>query len=171
MSSPSDCARAATAEEARYRVNYPNSRPRASKVVALDEGAWEIARTLERASWNGARFFAAVGRSKGTQGLDAIPVDLDLRESSGKIARLTAELGDADVVVMIASAGESPADADVIGKACAERGIMTTAILVEADADPIAVERTLTRLRPNARMLVVASDADYVPEMLSALRA
>ena len=31
-----ESARMTTAEEARYRINYPNSSPRAVKVVALD---------------------------------------------------------------------------------------------------------------------------------------
>jgi hypothetical protein len=171
MSSPSDCARAATAEEARYRVNYPNSRSRASKIIALDERAVAIERELETESWNGARFLSLAGRTRGVQGLDSIPLDLDLRDSSGAIVRLSEELADADVVVMISTAGESPDDAGIIGKSCAGRGIMTTGIIVEADARPGDVERTLAKLRPNARMLVVVSDADYIPEMLTALRA
>ena len=171
MSLPSDCARAATAEEARYRVDYPNSRPRASKIVALDERAAAITRDLETAQWNGARFLALAGRTKGVQGLDSIPLDLDLRDSSGRISRLTGELAGADVLVMISSAGEVADDAGIIGKCCAERGIMTTGIIVEDGAGADAVERSLKSLRPNARMLVVASDADYIPEMLAALRA
>lgn len=171
MSSPSDCARAATAEEARYRVNYPNSKPRSSIIVAMDEGAAAIARELETASWNGARFLFPIGRSKGVQGLDSIPPDLDLRDRSGDVVRLSEELSDADVVVMIACAGEAPADAGVIGSSCAARGIMTTGIIVEAGASAEEVELTLKTLRPNSRMLVVSADADYIPEMLTALRA
>ena len=34
-----ESARMTTAEEARYRINYPNSSPRAVKVVALDPPA------------------------------------------------------------------------------------------------------------------------------------
>ncbi len=171
MSSPSDCARAATAEEARYRVDYPNSKPRTSKIVAMDDRAAAITRDLETASWNGARFLSLIGRTKGVQGLDSIPLDLDLRDRSGAVARLSKELPGADVVVMIASAGESPADAGIVGRSCAARGIMTTGIIVEAGASAEEVELTLETLRPNARMLVVASDADYVAEMLTALRA
>ncbi|MDH5412261.1 MAG: 3-methyl-2-oxobutanoate hydroxymethyltransferase [Alphaproteobacteria bacterium] len=171
MSLPSDCARAATAEEARYRVNYPNSRPRASKIIALDDRAEKITGDLETASWKGARFLALAGRTKGAQGLDAIPLDLDLRDSSGAIVRLSDEIVGADVLVMIASAGKTTENITIIGKACAARGIMTTGVVVEGDARPDEVERTLAALRPNTRMLVVAPDADYIPEMLIALRA
>ena len=171
MSLPGDCARAATAEEARFRVDYPNSKPRVSKIIALDDRAVEIISGLETAPWNGARFLALAGRTKGAQGLDVIPPDLDLRDISGAIVRFSVEIAGADVVVMIAAAGDAAENAGIIGKACAARGIMTTGIIVETGARPDEVERTLAALRPNARMLVVASDADYISEMLAALRA
>ena len=38
----SESARATTAEEARFRINYPNSRPRKSRVIALDKTAEEL---------------------------------------------------------------------------------------------------------------------------------
>lgn len=171
MSLPSDCARAATAEEARYRVDYPNSKPRASLIVAMDDRAAAITGELETASWNGARFLSLIGKTRGVQDLDSIPLDLDLRASSGAVVRLSDELPGADVVVMIASAGEAREEANVIGNSCAARGIMTTGIIVEAGAGAKEVEHTLRSLRPNARMLVVASDADYIREMLTALRA
>jgi hypothetical protein len=168
---PSDCARAATAEEARFRVDYPNSKPRVSKIIALDGEAAAIMRDLETASWKGARFLSLVGRTRGVQGLDAIPLDLDLRDDLGAVTRLSDEIAGADIVVMIAAAGAAVADVSIVGKACATRGIMTTGVIVEAGAGADAVERTLRTLRPHARMLVVASDADYIPEMLTALRA
>ncbi|MCK4869185.1 MAG: 3-methyl-2-oxobutanoate hydroxymethyltransferase [Alphaproteobacteria bacterium] len=171
MNLPSDCARAATAEEARFRVDYPNSKPRASKIIALDDAAAVIMGDLETASWKGACFLSLVGRTRGMQGLDAIPLDLDLRNAAGAVTLLSKEIAGADVVVMIASAGEPVEDASIIAKICAARGIMTTGVIVEGGARADEVERTLTALRPNARMLVVASDADYIPEMLMALRA
>jgi hypothetical protein len=171
MTLPGDCARAATAEEARFRVDYPNSKPRASRIIALDDAAAAIMGDLETASWKGARFLSLVGRTRGAQGLDAIPLDLDLRDAAGAITLLGAEIAGADVVVMIATAGAAAEEAAIVGKACAARGIMTTGVIVEAGARADAVERTLAALRPNARMLVVASDADYIPEMLNALRA
>lgn len=171
MSLPSDCVRAATAEEARFRVNYPNSKPRVSKIIALDGEAAAIMRDVEIASWKGARFLSLAGRTRSVQGLDAIPLDLDLHDNLGAVTRLSDEIAGADVVVMIASAGTAIADVSIVGKACAARGIMTTGVIVESGAPADAVERTLRTLRPYTRMLVVASDADYIPEMLTALRA
>jgi len=140
-------------------------------IIALDGKAAEIMRDLETAPWKGARFLSLVGKTRGLQGLDIIPLDLDLRDASGGITLLSNEIAGADVVVMIAVAGTAAEDVSIIGKACAARGIMTTGVIIEAGARADEVERTLTALRPNTRMLVVASDADYVPEMLAALRA
>jgi len=42
----SECARATTADEARFRVNYPNSSPRAVKVIALDKPSEGVLRRL-----------------------------------------------------------------------------------------------------------------------------
>ena len=52
----SACARAATAAELRYRVAYPNSRPRVSRIIALDRGAAEIMHAITEEPWQGAHF-------------------------------------------------------------------------------------------------------------------
>lgn len=171
MRMPSECARAATAKEARFRVDYPNSRPRSSKIVALDDGAATAIRAIRDTPWRGARFLSVIGRTTGAHGLDSIPPDLDLRESSGKTVRLADELPGADLVVMIATDGAAADAASIVGRACEARGIMTTGVILRADGRPEADGRTLGALRPHARMLVVVSDAEFIPDMLTALRA
>lgn len=167
----SDCASAATAAEARFRVNYPNSRPRATRVIALDRAAAAAMQQIEDVRWNGARFLVSLGRSRGVQGLDAIPPDLDLRASDGSVVRLGDELPAADGVVMVASAEADHEAASIIGNACRARGIAATGLLVAPAGATRDLGPTLAALRPTARMLVVASDAEYIPEMLAALRA
>lgn len=167
----SDCASAATAAEARFRVNYPNSRPRATRVVALDQAAVEAMRQAQDADWNGARFLVSVGRSRGVQGLDSIPLDLDLRAPDGSVVRLSDELSAADCVVMVATAAADREAASIIGNACQARGIAATGLLVAPDGASGDLGPALSALRPTARMLVVASDVEYIPEMLTALRA
>ncbi len=167
----SDCASAATAAEARFRVDYPNSRPRASRIVALDEAAAAAMREVQTASWNGARFLVCLGRSRGTQGLDAIPPDLDLRAPDDAVVRLSDELPGADAVIMVATAAAGRDAAALIGDACRSRGIAATGLLVAPADASSALGPTLAALRPTVRMLVVASDVEYVPEMLAALRA
>lgn len=73
---------------------------------------------------------------------------------------------------MIASPGTDAQIATVIGEACRLRHkTMIGLILQSASVSDAALSRTLAGMRPLASMLVVASGADYVEEMLHAMRA
>jgi hypothetical protein len=156
------CARAATAAEAAFRVQYPNSLPRASRIVALDRGAAGLLHAISEDPWKGARF------------LILAPVQPDL--AAGRV-RLTgpdgaaldaaSELDGADVVVLVATTDEGAGPAAAVGTMARARGIMTAGVVV-AGSEADAVVRAL---RPSAAVLVMASDADYLPAMLTALRA
>lgn len=163
------CARAATAAEARFRVDYPNSRERASRIFALDAEATHLMRRVAEQTWHGAHFLTFRSATAGASGLDALPVDALLTTLGGHQVRLSDELSGADVAVMIATAGESAAAADTIGNACFVRSIMTTGLIVAKDRPRGAVERTVKALRPFAAMLVVTAGEEYIPEMLTAL--
>ena len=165
------CAKAATAAEARFRIDYPNSRARASRIIALDEASAAVMRRIAEAPWNGAHFLTYASKTAGAKGLDALPVDASLKTVDGSDVRLSDELAGADVVVMIAAAGGTSDAAAVIGNACFVRGIMTTGLIVASGGDRDEVERTVAALRPNAAMLVVSTSEEYIPEMLTALRA
>lgn len=170
MALPGNCASATTAAEARYRVDYPNSKRRSTRIIALDEEAAAAMRTMEAGPWNGARFLALVRRTQGAHGLDMVPIDLDLRESGGAVVRLSDELDGADQVVMLATAGVGGEEAGAIGRACVARGIMASGIIIGAGGAGVVTERTLKSMRPFAAMLVVAPELDYVAELLVALR-
>lgn len=159
------CAQAATAAEARFRVNYPNSTTRASRIFALDHEAASVIRRISGGSWNGARFLTF---KEPTSEADAARSDANLRSSDGSETRLSDELNEADVAVMIATADQGAEAASIIGKACALRGIMTAGLVV---GDGNALDDAVNALRPYASVLVVSTDEDYVPEMLGALRA
>ena len=67
----SESARMTTAEEARYRIDYPNSKPRAVKVIALDPPSEEVVKRLADGPWQQASFFASVkfdGAPRGGEG-------------------------------------------------------------------------------------------------------
>ena len=135
------CARAATAEEARFRIDRPIG-ARSALVVALDDEAAEVVDRVAEKPWRGARFLHAKNAS----------VDLD----------------DVDVVVFIATAD---ADADVaaaLAESCFERGIMTAGLILGERAD---VAAAVSSLRPYARNLMVTEDEEDVAEVLTALRA
>jgi len=165
-----DCAHAATAAEARFRIDYPNSKTRASRVIALDDEAARMMPRLAADDWAGAHFLA-YARTDSAPGIEALKMDATLEASDGTRSKLSRELDHADVVVMIASGGEAAEAAGVIGTACSVRAIMTAGLIVSADRTDPAVESAVRALRPHAAVLVVASDADYVPAMLRALRA
>ena len=165
---PSSCARAAA--EARFRIDYPNSRPRATKVIALDAESERALRPLQESAWNGARFFTFAGASGLGEGLERLAIDAKLRDHAGREVGLAAEVASADSVIMVVGAGSSAAAAEVIGNACHVRGVMTTGLVIAGSEDG-AVSRTLRNLRPFAAMLVVARGTEYVAEMLTALRA
>lgn len=165
----SESARATSAAEARFRLDAPNSWPRETRIVALDPAAERAMRSIADGPWIGARFLTLVATTPAGDGLEGVPIDVTLRDGEGREGRLADTLASADTVVMIATSSAGAKAAAVIGGACSARGIMATGLVVaSADGD---AERALRSLRPHAAMLVVASGAEYIPEMLSALRA
>ena len=135
------CARAATAEEARFRIDRPIG-GRSALVVALDDQAAAVVDRVAQQPWRGARF---------------------LRPGDG-----LPELEDVDAVVMVAT-GEG--DAGVVARlaeAAFERGIMTAGLILGEAAD---VAAAVSALRPYARNLMVTEDEQDVAEVLTALRA
>jgi len=137
------CARAATAEEARFRIHRPIG-GRAALVIALDDQAAEVVDRVAEKPWRGARF---------------------LHAGDGNLLR---ELADADVAIMIATADADADVASTIARACAERGIMTAGLVL---GEQLEVAGAVSGLRPYARNLMVTSDEDDVAEVLTALRA
>jgi len=140
------CALAATAKEARFRIDRPIG-SRAALIIALDNAAAAVVDRVAERRWGGARFLHAGDSTE---------------------ARLAEELADADVAIMIATADADAHLAAAIARACATRGIMTAGLIVGARAD---VAEAVSALRPYARNLMVTDDEDDVAEVLTALRA
>lgn len=166
----SSCAKATTAAEARYRIDYPNSRARTSRIIALDDQAGAIMRRIEDDVWGDAHFLTFRSRQP-TPGIESLSIDATLATPDGDETMLSTELAGADVVVMIASSGAGIEAAAAVGNACFVRNIMTAGLIVSRDRSDPDVERAVGALRPYAAVLVLASDEEYVPAMLHALRA
>jgi hypothetical protein len=78
----------------------------------------------------------------------------------------------ADLVVMVATAGQNASAAAIIGEACSVKRVNTTGLIIAgASTSDEALATTLSQLRPWSLMLVIASAEDYVADMLTALRA
>jgi len=146
--------------EARFRIQDPNSKPRAIKVIALDTASEAVVSRLLERPWQNATFLTAAAFPDAARDFSGAPKDL------------TKEVDIADLVVMVASPGGQAHAASVIGEACSGKRVMTTGLVVGASrASEESVSKTLSQLRPWSLMLVVADPDDYIDEMLAALRA
>jgi hypothetical protein len=159
------CARAATADEARFRVDYPNSTRRASRIIGLDDKAVSLLGTVAEQHWEGARFLTYEATSPADDGAEH---DAVLRSFDGVETRLSDELEGADVAVMVATGDRGAEAASVIGRACFSRRIMTAGLVVRDGGSP---DDAVNALRPYASVLVVSADELFVRDVLTALRA
>lgn len=160
------CASAATAAEARFRIDAPVDVKRAARVIALDVGAADVIADVARLTWRGAVFLTtpvAAGLTEQGHGQDPV-----LRGMDGSEQRLSDVLANADVAVMVATDDGGADLAAAIGEACWKRRIMTAGLVIDTDRRLGAAVRAL---RPHAQVLLVSRDADDVVEVLSALRA
>jgi hypothetical protein len=166
----SESARAASAAEARFRIDAPNSRPRAVKVIALDRESVGVVKRLAQSDWAHASFLTTMTSAPPP----GQPFSMSgwLGDLAGHTKNLIDEIDAADLVVMIATAGENAEAASIIGEACSLKRVTTTALVVTAPTvSDAALAQSLAQLRPWALMLVVASAEDYIADMLVALRA
>ena len=138
------CAQAATAEEARFRIDREIG-GRTALLVALDPAAAEIVDRVAERPWGAARFFPD-------------PTEL----------RLAEELEDADVAILIGTAAAAAETAAAIASACSERGVMCAGVIL---GEQQAVAAATAALRPYARNLLITEDEDDVAAVLTALRA
>ena len=167
----SESARMASAAEARFRIDAPNSKPRAVKVIALDRPSETAIKQLSGPQWSNATFFTASSFA-GTPGKEAFSVSGWLSDLAGRTTNLIDEVSSADLVVMVATAGQDDQAASIISEACGAKHVMTTALVLGATtSNDEALSRTLATLRPHARMLVISGSDDYIADMLTALRA
>jgi hypothetical protein len=164
------CALAATAAEARFRIDAKPQVPRSSRVVGLDPGAVAIIRELATRAWRGARFLTLPGRAgpgRGpATGLAAGLADIEFDANGRGRVRLRDELTGADFVLMIATGNDGAVAASAIGTACAERGITTAGVVIGNGRDGAGA---VTALRPYARVLLVTDDPQDIAEILAAV--
>jgi hypothetical protein len=167
----SESARMSSAAEARFRIDYPNSKPRAVKVIALDEASERVIKRAAERTWQRATFFTSL-KFDAPRGGEGWSMEAWLSDLAGRTKALVEEVASADLVVMVSSAGTCAQAAAVIGEACAVRKVMTTALIIGSEQrSDEELSKTLATLRPHASMLVIANGDEYIEEMLAALRA
>ena len=152
----SSCARAATAKEAAFRIDYPLAPARATSVVAFDTCADEVVRSVAGHEWSQAQFYSAT--DPGHQ----------LMTLAGEFRPLADALEGVDSLVMVAAAGDGAEAVVTIGAACQVRGIMTAGLVLTPGR---LTSDALMALRPYARILLVPAEEDDLLELLRAVRA
>lgn len=161
-----------TAAEARFRIDAPNSIPRATKVIALDDASGAVVKALAQGTWNNASFFTTSAFAGTPSGGEPFSMQGWLSDLAGRTKDLIDEVNSADLVVMVAQAGKNAQAASLIGDACAAKRVMTTALVLgSASHSDAELSTTLAHLRPYAQMVVIASAEEYIADMLTALRA
>ena len=162
----SESARMTTAAELRFRVQAPNSLGRATAVIALDPASDAFIRGLAGDRWNQATFLTAPDDPGAVESDDGWLTTLE-----GRQTRIRDEVHAADQVIMVASAGGRAGAAASIGRACSNRRVTTTGLIVgAAAASEREIARTLVQLRPWSLMVVIAASDEYVLDMMTALR-
>jgi hypothetical protein len=156
----SESARMNSAAEARFRVAAANSLPRSIAVIALDAVGEDAVRRLAAGVWPHATFLIAPPHGD-------VLIDL-----TGRASQLAGEIAAADLVVLVAGPGGHAHAAAAIGEACSLRRVMTTGFIVGArsSSDP-ELPKTLAQLRPWSLMVVIATNDEYLDDMMTALRA
>ena len=168
----SESARMASAAQAKFRIDRPNSKARAVKVIALDRPSEKVVKELAQSQWQGATFLTATAFAGAPPKGEPFSMNGWLNDLAGRTKDLVDEVNSADLVVMVATAGENAAAAAIIGEACSLKHVMTTALILGgATSSDETLSKMLAQLRPHAMMLVISSADEYIKDMLTALRA
>jgi hypothetical protein len=153
----SESARMSSAAEARFRIQMPPPTARAVKVIPLDPVSDRLVARLAESSWNGVTFFTAS--------------ELHPTALADRTKGLMEAAAAADLVVMVATAGADAQAAAIIGEACSRTRVPTATFVVRAtSASDEALSKTLAQVRPWSLMVVIASDDDYVEDILRSFR-
>jgi hypothetical protein len=152
----SSCARAATAKEAAFRIDYPLAPARATRVVGFDTHAVEVVRSVADHEWGQAQFYSATDSSH------------RLVTMAGESRSLADALEGVGSLVMVAATGEGAGAVATVGAACQVRGIMTAGLVLTPGR---LTSDALMALRPYARILLVPAEEDDLLELLRAIRA
>jgi hypothetical protein len=97
-------------------------------------------------------------------------IDLDVA-TDADVMRLMNEIPEADLVLMVVSAGGNTDAVSAIGSVCSDLRVMTHTVVIRDDsASEAAASQTLGEVRPWSLMVVVVNRRDYVDDILRSFR-
>lgn len=145
------------------RIQAPNSRPRSIALVGLGEGGAAVASGLDREGI--ANLELKVFTSPSAPAADALA---GIKSNGDGLHRA---LKDADMIFVVARAGDDVGLVPVVCRIARSRHVQVTAIYIvgEAAAGHGEEDDNLRTLRADVHMLVIAADESYVAAMVAAL--
>ena len=93
-------------------------------MIALDQPSERVVKALAQRNWNSATFFTASAFGGAPRAGESFAGWLS--DLAGRTKNLVEEVDSADLVVMVAAAGENAQAASIIGEACSLKRVMTT---------------------------------------------
>lgn len=143
------CAKASSASELRFRVNYPNSRKRSALFLGLDDAAAELIGQQE--NFGQQRVYRLAAQA---------PNDLQLIDDLGTIVHLEASITSHDMVLMVSTKSENDSAAAGIYDVARSNNIMVNWIILHQQPGR----------RPQVANQIFTQDSDIIRETIDALR-
>src|SRR5262249_30998720 len=100
----SESARMSSAAEARFRIDYPNSRPRGVRVAALDGASDGVVNRGAQQGWRRATFSPSIKFEGAPRSGESWSMQAGLSDLAGRTKALVEGVATADLVVMVSSA-------------------------------------------------------------------
>ena len=148
-----------------FRVQYPNSHPRRIRIFGLGKGGGAIARIIA------TRGLADVEVVTNDGDVKIDPTDVVAGITDGA-RELHLGLQKAEIIFLVAVAGDQVDFAIVVSRVARELGKLVTGVLIEKrNASSAESMATVSALRPCVDMLVIGSDETFLDEMLGELGA
>lgn len=147
------CASAASAAEARFRIDRPIDETRRTVVIALDRGAEEITADAARTASERVRFVSSA---------------VDPAAEASDPAAVAREIDSSDLVIMVATSRLDGFTAARIARICASSLVPAIGLVV---GRPLERAAAVSALRDHTVMLVVSETPSDLADMLSDLRA
>lgn len=139
-------------QQARFRIQSPNSTPRKILVLPLGDQSDHLVTEIADQPYRNAQF---------------VPYT-----ASGEPWRSIITKQNLDLVVMIGHVGENFAQVIPIGETCLVQQIKISGVLIDKNHDGnLALSSALRSIRPWTQTLAVISEVDYLPGLLHALGA
>jgi hypothetical protein len=163
----SECVRATSAYESRFRVQEPNSSKRRVGIVALGRSSGEAIEGIARRARPWVKCFVALepGLPAGKQAIEPEP---HFAHFEGGAITPEDLVGTVEAVILVASAHDvdtGAARAIVDAGRPMRRSMM--AVLLSAQGHGVELRDNFTQLRPHMQMLVVTSESSYLETLLT----